>query len=181
MKVKEIEIYFFGGVTKIEEDLNSSILKEVIMLLSGPLLEVLFVIIVFYLNKQGLVTNITYSKLLRINTLLLKINLLPIIPLDGGRLINNILDLILPYKKSNIISIIISFISLPMIFILTNKLISLYLLIFIIIKLIDEIKNVDNKLNKLIIERKINNYNFKKTIKINRIEEIKRNKNYILK
>ena len=42
MKMGEIRIFAFGGVTTLNEDLNSSIYKEIIMLIAGPLTQILF-------------------------------------------------------------------------------------------------------------------------------------------
>lgn len=180
IKVKEIEIFLIGGVTKLESDLNTKIYKEIIVLLAGPLFQILFLLIIYVLHRSGLVSYIVFNKVLKINITLLKINLLPIVPLDGGRLINNILDVIFSYKTSFYITIIISLITSPLLFIIVNKLVALVLFIFIIINIIDEIKGINKKLNKLIMERKIKNYNYKKTTYINNINKVKRNKNYVI-
>ena len=131
IKVKEIEIFLIGGVTKLESDLNTKIYKEIIVLLAGPLFQILFLLIIFVLHRNGLVSSIVFNKVYKINIILLKINLLPIAPLDGGRLINNILDIIFPYKTSFYITIIISLITSPLLFIIVNKLVALVLFIFI--------------------------------------------------
>lgn len=180
LKMKEIKIFAFGGVTFIDEELNSNIYKEILMLISGPLIQLLLLMFICYLNKLGYVNVYTYQKFTKINYILFSFNLLPIIPLDGGKLLNNILDIFLPYQMSHLISIIISIIFLPSLLFIDNKLFMIILTLFLLFKIIDEIKIHKDRLNKLIIERNLKVYNFKKTRTIKNINKIRRNENYIL-
>lgn len=180
MKVKEVKIYMFGGVTVLDEDLNASIIKEITMLLAGPITQIFFWIIIYSFKQIGLVNYLTFEKITKINILLLEFNLLPILPLDGGKLINNLLDLLLPYDLSHKLTIIVSFLSIPLVFKIGNKLFIIIMILFIFIKLLEEIVSHKYRLNKLILERNLKSYNFKKTKKIKSIKDIKRNENFIL-
>ena len=182
LKVKEINIYMFGGVTILNEDLNLPIYKEVLFLVMGPLSQILFVLLIKLLYTIGYVNALTFDKIIIINKFLLTFNLLPILPLDGGKLVNNILDYFIPYKLSHKISIIISLLFIPFIFIINNKLLGIVLIIFLLYKIYLEINNNKHKLNKLLLERKLKLYKFKKLKRINTFEEVKRNENfYIIK
>lgn len=180
LKVKEIDIFMFGGVTVLDEDLNSSIIKEIIMLVMGPLTQLLLFFSIYKFNLAGYVSDVTYNKFYDINIVLLSFNLLPILPLDGGKLVNNILDLFFSYNTSHIISIVISYITLPLIFMIDNKIFIILIFVFLNIKLLEEIKNHKSRLNKLILERKIKGYTFKKTKYVKNINQIKRNENYFI-
>ncbi len=180
MKVKEIEIYLFGGITKLESSLNTKIYKEILMIISGPLVQILFILLMYKLNTLGIIRNITYEKIYMINILLLKFNLLPIIPLDGGRLLNNLLDYILPYKQSIKVTLLISLVLTPLIFFIIGKILAIYLFIFILINIYEEFKGIDSKLNKLLLERKLIDFNFRKTDYIDNINKVKRNHNYVI-
>ena len=182
LKVKEINIYMFGGVTILNEDLNLPIYKEVLFLVMGPLSQILFVLLIKFLYLLGYVNALTFDKIIIINKFLLTFNLLPILPLDGGKLVNNVLDYFIPYKLSHKITIIISLVFIPFIFILNNKLLGIVLIIFLLYKIYIEINNNKHKLNKLLLERKLKLYKFKKLKRINTLEEVKRNENfYIIK
>lgn len=182
LKVKEINIYMFGGVTILNEDLNLPIYKEVLFLVMGSLSQILFVLLIKLLYTIGYVNALTFDKIIIINKFLLTFNLLPILPLDGGKLVNNILDYFIPYKLSHKITIIISLLFIPFIFIINNKLLGIVLIIFLLYKIYLEINNNKHKLNKLLLERKLKLYKFKKLKRINTFEEVKRNENfYIIK
>lgn len=171
----------FGGVTTLDEDLNLNIYKEILLVIMGPLFQILFFAFLTILYKNNFISDLTYDKIYNINILLLSFNLLPILPLDGGKLLNNLLDLIMPYNLSHLITIIISFISLPLIFIFCNKLLAFLLLLFLVLNLYEEIKLHRYRLETLISERIVKKYKFNKTIVISNIKEIMRNKNYVLK
>lgn len=168
----------FGGITIFNENLNLNIYKEILVLVMGPLTQVLFLTLVYYLYTLGLVNPLTYSKFKMINIILLKFNLLPILPLDGGKLLNNILDLILPYTISNKVSIILSFIFIPFIFTYDNKLIVILIVLNLTLNLITELNNINLKTNKLLLERKLKHIKFNKKKQYKSINKIKRNVTY---
>ena len=143
LKVKEINIYMFGGVTILNGDLNLPIYKEVLFLVMGPLSQILFVLLIKLLYTIGYVNALTFDKIIIINKFLLTFNLLPILPLDGGKLVNNILDYFIPYKLSHKITIIISLLFIPFIFIINNKLLGIVLIIFLLYKIYLEITNTN--------------------------------------
>lgn len=181
LNVKEIRIFMFGGVTILNEELNVDIKKEILTLLMGPITQLLFLIVIYSLYKDGYVSNLTYTKFYNINILLFSFNLLPILPLDGGKLVNNLFDLITSYNLSHKITIFISIISVPLIFTFDNKLIIIILFIFLIIQNIEEIKLHKYKINRFILERKLKYHKYKKIEEIKNINQIKRNKNFSIK
>ncbi len=170
----------FGGVTILDEKLNLNIFKELIMVISGPLVQVLFFILICILYKNGFVRINTYNNIKMINTLLLSFNLLPILPLDGAKILNNILDLIIPYEKSHKITIIISIIFLPLVLFFDNKIFLILVFIFLILQIIEEVKIHKYRLRKLLLERKLENIKFKKCKLIYKIKDVMRNKNFCI-
>jgi len=182
LKVKRVDIYMFGGVTILDENLSLNIKKEILTLIMGPITELLFVMLIYILYKNGLVGEATYEKLYKINKMLLTFNLLPILPLDGGKLLNNILDLYIPYNISHLVSVITSIIALPCIlYLFGNKIFTIIILIFLINKNIEEIKTHKYRVNKLIMERRLKYSKYKKKVKINKLKNIYRNANFIIK
>jgi len=170
----------FGGVTILDESLSISIKKELISLIMGPLTQVIFLYFIYILYKFGYVGINTFTKFYNINILLLELNLLPILPLDGGKIINNILDIFFSYSLSHKISIFISVITLPILLTYDNKIIIIFFFIFLLIKNIEEIYYHKYRTQKLILERKLKYHQYKKKHKIKNVKEIRRNKNFLI-
>lgn len=177
IKVKEIKIYPLGGISKFEMPLNINRYKELLILIAGPLFQELAYIIALVLLPDQ------YSIFKVYNYNILVFNLLPIYPLDGGKLLKIIFDGFIPYKKSLIIVIIISyiaiFISLIGIKVFNiNVLITIVFLMYLVLK---EEKKVNYVYNKFLLERYLSNYSFPQVKIINNINSFYRNKKHLIK
>ena len=127
------------------------------------------------------------NKLLDINTFLvfkkynfsiLLFNLLPIIPLDGSIFIKSMFEKIFSFRVSNYLIIFFSIVILG-IFFYVNYILSLnnYLICFFLLyKIIIYIKEYKYLENRFLLERYLNNYNFKKIKKIKSITDISKEK-----
>lgn len=173
-KIDKICIYPYGGISKFTMIINTYNYQELLVLISGPLLQFIF----FILTKD--LINIKYiDTYIFYNYFILIFNMLPIYPLDGGKLINILFSYIFPFKYSYIITFIISFIGIGILIglsIINKSLLYLIIIIFIFIKLNDENKNLNNIYNKFLLERYLYNFNFKKYICINNINKLKKDK-----
>ena len=87
-----INIYPFGGITQFNTDLNTPIYKEFISLIGGLLFQIVFLILINKLFYFGYITNHVYIILSRINFILISFNFMPVLPLDGGRLLFLIIE-----------------------------------------------------------------------------------------
>lgn len=126
MKPKKIEIKPYGISIAFEltpKDYNKKIgkgnlleAKKIIVALSGPLTN-LICIIIFYNINIGIFYNliIIYS-----NILLLLFNLIPIYPLDGGRIIKEILHITIGKRKAEKYVNKISFITISIITVISS-------------------------------------------------------------
>lgn len=92
--LKRIEIYPYGGCSKLEYDVNIPVIKEFLVLVMGPIFQILFLFIIYYLKID--VPNYFYTY----NYFILVFNLLPIYPLDGGRLFHLLLCVLVSYYNS---------------------------------------------------------------------------------
>lgn len=174
VKIAKLIIYPFGGITIFDSDLNISIKKESLVLIGGILFQVLFFIFINHIYIKGNITAHVYNIYKEINYILISFNFMPIIPLDGGKLLNIILDKLTTYKKSMYITILISFIFVMYFLIKKRTLFSLVITMFLIKEIIMEYKNINYKYNKFLLERYLNNYNYKKIKIIKNINDFKR-------
>ena len=178
LKVKEISLFMFGGVTIFDEDLNLNIFKELLVVVMGPVVQMLFYMIVYYLYTKGFVSVNTMKKVSTINLILLEFNLLPILPLDGAKILNNILDLILSYDLAHKVSLAVSFLALPLVFLFDNKLIIILVFVSLLVRLFEEINWHKFRINKLLLERKLKGIKFKKIREFESLTKVKRNVTY---
>ena len=159
-KINSINIYPFGGITKIDKDLNTSTNRELLIASGGILFQLLLQIIVYLLPIRLYIKTI----IIKYNLSILLFNLIPIIPLDGSIIINSLLNKYLSFKNSYILNIIISIISI-ILYILFNYCYSLnnYLIIGLFIyKIYEYIKSFKYIWNRFLLERYLKKYKYKK-------------------
>lgn len=179
-KYSKIVIYPFGGLTEYDEDLNVNLNKEFISLLGGIVFQILFYLLIIKLYKYEYITTHVYLIIKKINFILISFNFMPIIPLDGGKLLNIILDKFFSYRLSNIISLIISFFFILYFCFYEKSIFGIILTVFLIKSIYLEVINLNYKFNKFILERYLNNYKFKKIKKVNNINRFKRDYYHII-
>lgn len=144
MKPKKIELKLFGLSVSFKisiDEYNKKIkkanmleVKKIIVALAGPITNLLIILIANFIHLNDYQKNmIIYS-----NLLLILINMLPIFPLDGGRVLKGLLHIILGKNKAEKYSNKISFITLILltisasILILYIKNIAIFLIIVVL-------------------------------------------------
>lgn len=164
--ITKLTIYPFGGLIKTNKLINFSPLKELLISIGGILNQLILYLIFYFLYKYGFINTYTYNLFLSINTSLILFNIIPIYPLDGYIILNSIFNIYIPYLKSNILSIIISIITL-IIFILYSyncKINSIFVISFLVYKLYIYLKEYKYIHNKFILERMIYDIPYNKII-----------------
>ncbi len=89
VKICELKISLFGANIKTESFKKISIKKEVIVLLSGPLVNLIFSAVLYFVNL--IIKNVDLSNLILINLGLGIFNLMPFYNFDGGKIIEILL------------------------------------------------------------------------------------------
>lgn len=159
-KLKCIYIYPFGGYSKFDEDINRPIKEELFILLMGPMTQIILVGLLILFTRH-----LSFNMLLiRYHVSILLFNLLPIYPLDGGRIINLFFNKRLSYWNSLHFSIFLSFLLLFLLVLFSIKyklLINfISILCFLGILIFREFKNRKYYFNKFKLERFLNHYTF---------------------
>lgn len=175
ISVDKIYIYPLGGIAKFNMPLNTCISNEFVILIAGPLFQIIASLVLCILFP--------YDKklILMYNSGILFFNLLPIYPLDGGKLINLLLNNFFPYKLCLKLSIYTSYVILLIIFILSNININLVVMITLsLILLTKERRKISQLHNKFILERYLNNFNFIRSILVHDENEFYKNRRHLI-
>ena len=173
-EIDKIYIYPLGGLTKFKTSINKPLKEELLVTIMGPMFQILF----FYVIKDY------DDSLYYFNNLLLIFNLLPVVPLDGSKLLNILISSMISFKKSLNISILISYILYPVIviFFITNinstfMIIVTFLLLF---KIIEEKNNINYIFNKFLLERYLKKYKYKKDVIVKNTDNYYKYRNNII-
>ena len=180
--INKINIYPFGGITKLDEKIDKPLNEEFIITLLGPIFQELLFVFIMILYKYNIMNNYYYNLFKNYNISILIFNLLPIIPLDGSKIINIFLNKFFNFRMSYILNIIISIIFLTIFFFFFKSDSSYYLIIvFLIYQIIFYFKNRYIIFNRFILEKRLNKSNYIKYKKINSIKKMYRNKKNLIK
>lgn len=177
-KILKISIYPYGGISKFRLSLNISIVKEFLVLIAGPLFQMLSFVMLsfFYPEKQGVIASYHYS--------ILFFNLLPIYPLDGGKLLNLVFQLFLPYRGSFIFTMVVGY---SLVFVLALSLFQsftlnlLFICLFLLIKLTTESRQIQYLYERFLLERYLHSYSFKKSRIVDDCKKFRRNYRHLVK
>ena len=145
-KIDKIYIYPLGGLTKFNDRVNRPLSQELLVTIAGPIFQVILSIII---KKYD-------NNILLYSNYLLFFNLLPIVPLDGGRIISIIFFLFKPLKKSLNLIIKISYLSyfVLLFFLIKNhSLFFLLVVFFLIFKINSESIKKDYYYDKYLLEK----------------------------
>jgi stage IV sporulation protein FB len=99
-RLKEVKLLPFGGVAEVEELGNVPAREEAIVALAGPLQHVWMIGLAWVMREWGGYEPEWWNYFLEANVLLGLFNLLPILPLDGGRVMQCAFSYVIPYFKA---------------------------------------------------------------------------------
>ncbi len=159
-QISEINIYPFGGITKIKKDVNTPLNREIIIALGGIFLQLLIWLITPILPF----TDHTLNLIKTYNLTIMLFNMLPIIPLDGSIFLNALLAKKLSFKKAYFGQIIISviFLILFSIFNYVRSLNNYLIILFLIYKTYTYFKDYKYLENRFLLERYLKDFPYKK-------------------
>lgn len=99
-RVREVKLLPFGGVVEVEEAGALPVREEMWVAAAGPLQNVWLAAIGWVLGVFGIVNGDWADFFVRANLLLILFNLLPILPLDGGKLLQAWISLHWPFHRT---------------------------------------------------------------------------------
>ena len=172
-KCIRITLYPYGGCSQFDVDINIPLWQELLVLIMGPITQIVFIYIIkYFVDTSNYILFEKYSRWI------LYFNMLPIYPLDGGKLINLILCRFISYYYAFQITIYISyflFLSCFLTIIFFNFNLVLFLIFILLgVTLLKEMKKSLLYYQRFLYERYLNDYSFKRIKKIEKLKEMKR-------
>ena len=184
LDIKEITIYPYGGLVKINEPINTKISIDLKVAISGVIFQTIYYFIIIFLYKNNIIRAYIFNLFTVYNKSIFFFNMLPIHPLDGSKVLNLMLSKILPYKYTLRLNIFISIVTLIIVVIINYYKIN-YTTILIITVIMNNIikyhKNINYNFNKFLLERYLYRRNYSKIKYIKTIENMYKEKYHVLK
>lgn len=99
-RVLSIQMLPFGGVAVIEDQGRLNAWKEIVIALAGPLQNGIMIIILLGLRNMSGVEHVYVDYVIQGNAVIALFNLLPILPLDGGKVLQALISLSFAYHRT---------------------------------------------------------------------------------
>lgn len=181
-KIDKVIIYPYGGFVKLNTRINTKIENDLLVAISGIIMQSIYFGIIFFLYRNGIVREYIYSLFLLYHKSMLIFNLLPIYPLDGAKIVNLILSKYFSFNIANYISIVISLITV-IFFLYSDIYENNYSIILVIGVLMQNIykfyKDISYIYNRFILERYLFKFNYKDKKVIKNINKMYKNRVHI--
>jgi len=100
LSIRSLRLTPFGGMSQIENPYSISALKLIAVSAAGPAANLLMMLLAASLGYWRWIAPALAAQVIRINLLLMLFNLLPALPLDGGRILYALLARILPRRRA---------------------------------------------------------------------------------
>lgn len=161
VKVNKIKLSIFGFNADIESLDYISTYKQILIIIMGPLTYFISLLLIKELYLNDIISLLTYYKALAANKYILIFNLLPIFPLDGGRLIKIFLDKIFTYKSAKVSLYCVSFIFMVGFAFYTIECKQYLMYLFLIINFVTNILKINKEWKLFLVGRYYLNNKYK--------------------
>lgn len=182
INVNKITLYPYGGMIDNNMLINTNSKKVLIISLGGIFIQIVLYLIIYLLFKIGFIEYNFYKMFVSYNLYIILFNLIPIYPLDGFKILNSVLELVLSFKLSLKISIIFNFVFIILFFLYLYifNINNYVIVIFLLCNLINYIKNIKYIINKFYLERMIYDIKYDGLISVDSKDNMYKNKyNYV--
>lgn len=180
IKVNKIKLSIFGFNAEIENIDYLAIYKQILIIIMGPLTYFISYFLIRELYLNDIISLVMYYKALASNKYILIFNLLPIYPLDGGRIVKILLDKIFTYKNAKRILYLISFIFMVGFVFYTSNCKQYLMYVFLLINFFINIINLNKNWKAFLLSRYYLDNKYKE--KIHKRKDLYMYKNnYVLK
>lgn len=99
-RIRHIRLLPFGGVMEVDEHGNVPAREELVVSLAGPLQHVWMIVFAWLMKHFGVYDPAWWNYFIEANLTIGFFNLLPIMPLDGGRVLQCLIGYGMPYRRA---------------------------------------------------------------------------------
>ncbi|MEG1630549.1 MAG: site-2 protease family protein [Erysipelotrichaceae bacterium] len=137
-KISNIILYPFGIGAQIESIGWGNVYHELLILISGPTMHLIYPFCFLLCKQTNIISPNFYNYLIHLNFSILIFNLLPIYPLDGGRILSSLFHFIMPFHLAQKCTLFFSLFHLCFIFLyfITFNISSIIVMLFLLIQII---------------------------------------------
>ncbi len=132
-RVSRIQLLPFGGVAEVEEWGNKDPVEEFMVSLAGPFLNGVMWGIAWIFGRIGFWELEWAHYFMWCNAIIAGFNLLPLWPLDGGKMVQALLSMGLPYRRAVYLTYFISFSGLLILLVVSLSILWFHLNLFVIV------------------------------------------------
>lgn len=175
-KIKKIEILPFGAIIKMDMQTNISSIKLFLISSFGIVMQFFLYVPFEYLYNNGVMNDLTYQIFLTYNKLIILFNIMPVVPLDGSKVLGSILEMIIPYKLNlKLINIVSVFVIVIFLSINDFNLSLIVIECFLVMETLKLIRNHNYIFNSFLLERYLYNIEHKRVKRVRSIKNIYKN------
>lgn len=99
-RLKEVKLLPFGGVAEVEELGTVSAWEELVVAVAGPAQHLWMIAIAWILKTFGVYDPVWWDYFIEANLMIGLFNMLPILPLDGGKVMQVAISYFIPYYRA---------------------------------------------------------------------------------
>jgi stage IV sporulation protein FB len=99
-RVRQVQLLPFGGVAAVDESTNVPAREELVVALCGPLQNAWMAVFAFLMIETGWGDTAYWEYFLEANVMIGLFNMLPVLPLDGGKLLLGLLSYMVSYHRA---------------------------------------------------------------------------------
>ncbi|GFZ86103.1 stage IV sporulation protein FB [Paenibacillus marchantiophytorum] len=107
-RVKEVQLLPFGGVLVVDELGTAPTWEELVVSLAGPIQHVWMIVLALLMKWLGVGVDTWWDYFIQANLMIGLFNLIPVMPLDGGKVLQSLLGYLMPYHTTILYTVWIS-------------------------------------------------------------------------
>lgn len=176
LELAKIEILPFGAIIKLDLQSNISSVKLLLISSFGVVMQMFLYVPFLFFYNNGFITELTYNIFLTYNKFIILFNIMPIVPLDGSKILGSVLEMIMPYKLNLKLINLLSIIAILGFAKVSEFNLSLIIIIcFLVVETFKLVRNHNYIFNSFLLERYLYDIKHRRVKNVKSINQIYKN------